>query len=96
MKMGPYIVKEENLNIPNVFSPNGDGLNDFFRIAYEGDEAYHLQIYDRWGVKYFDTRNKEQGWDGKDLNGSEGAEGVYFYSLEIGPFSKNGTIMLIR
>ena len=96
MKMGPYIVKEENLNIPNVFSPNGDGLNDFFRIAYEGDEAYHLQIYDRWGVKYFDTHNKEQGWDGKDLNGYEGAEGVYFYSLEIGPFSKNGTIMLIR
>jgi gliding motility-associated-like protein len=96
LKMGPYVVKEENLNIPNVFSPNGDGLNDLFRIAYDGDELFHLQIFDRWGVKYYDTRNREQAWDGKDLNGSEAAEGVYFYTVIIGTRKYSSNVTLIR
>jgi gliding motility-associated-like protein len=84
------------LNIPNVFSPNGDGLNDFFRIAYDGDELFHLQIIDRWGVKYYDTRNREQAWDGKDLNGNEAAEGVYFYTVTIGTRKYSSNVTLIR
>jgi hypothetical protein len=55
-----------------------------------------LQIFDRWGVKYYDTRNREQAWDGKDLNGNEAAEGVYFYTVTIGIKPTNGTVMLTR
>jgi gliding motility-associated-like protein len=93
---GPYVVFEPELYLPNVFSPNGDGVNDFFAIQYDGDEAFYIQIFDRWGVKYFDTRNKMQYWDGRDLNGKESGEGTYFYTVIIGPRSYSGTVNIVR
>jgi gliding motility-associated-like protein len=95
-RIGPYIVKEEVMDIPNVFSPNGDGLNDIFRVSYDGDELFMLEIYDRWGVKYHESRNKEQGWDGRDLNGKESAVGVYFYTVKAGAREYQGSITLLR
>lgn len=93
---GPYVVFEPELYLPNVFSPNNDGLNDFFTIRYDGDEAFHIQIYDRWGVKYFDSHNKNQFWNGVDLNGQPAAEGTYFYSVTVGDRSYSGTVNVMR
>lgn len=96
IRLGPYIMRPFELDLPNVFTPNGDGIHDVFRIQYSGDELFHFQVFDRWGVKYFDTRNKEQGWDGLDLNGSAAQTGVYFYQLSIGSYRYQGEITLVR
>jgi len=95
-KLGPYIVRPAELFIPNVFSPNGDGINDYFRVQYDGDELSLLQIYDRWGILCYESYNIQQGWDGRDLNGNVVTEGVYFYSLRIGSGSWSGNITLLK
>lgn len=95
-RLGPIIVRAPEILIPNVFTPNGDGNFDFFKIDYTGDESFYLVIYDRWGVTCFETYNKEQGWDGKDLNGQIMPEGVYFYSVRFGKWNDVGNITLVR
>ncbi len=94
--LGPVTVRETVLTIPNVFTPNGDGMNDFFDVGYSGDELFYLQIYDRWGTKYFESRNRTQLWDGKDLNGKDVADGVYFYTVEVGSKQYSGSLSLLR
>lgn len=65
----------ENLHIPNIFTPNGDGINDEFFITQSGFNSYTINIYDRWGilVKKLATGDK---WDGQ-YNGKGAPEGVY-------------------
>jgi gliding motility-associated-like protein len=79
-----------------VFSPNGDGANDVWKIQYDGDEAFVVEVFDRWGVKYFESRNRNQGWDGRDLNGNLAVEGTYFYVLQIGKGNYTGSLSIIR
>lgn len=65
------------LEIPNVFTPNGDGINDSF--DFPNLELYHkneLQIYDRTGVEVFSKNNYDGGWSGGNLS-----SGVYYYSF---------------
>ncbi len=67
--------------VPNVFTPNNDGLNDFFYpiINCMFDE-YHLVIFNRWGKLLYETFNQPDKWDGKYL-GNEVPQGVYFYLI---------------
>ena len=76
---------ERNVYIPNVFSPNGDGTNDFFAIF--SDEivikVYELNVYDKWGTKLFtnsdfDPNLETQGWDGT-YKGEKMQPGVFVY-----------------
>lgn len=68
-----------NITIPNVFTPNGDGLNDTFTIpGLEFFEANELTIFNRWGATVFDKKGYKNEWDGGQLN-----EGTYFYLLKI-------------
>lgn len=60
--------------IPNVFTPNGDGVNDFFLPQIPCAETYSLSIFDRWGNLITTIENNARGWDG----GTQ-AQGVYFY-----------------
>jgi gliding motility-associated-like protein len=96
LSKGPIVVVMPVFSVPNVFTPNADGIHDVFRVEYNGDELFHIQIFDRWGNKQFDTRNKEQGWDGKDLNGNACIEGTYYYSIRIGSRNYSGVVNLIR
>jgi gliding motility-associated-like protein len=51
--------------IPNAFSPNGDGLNDYFRVnGLYKNITFNMVVYDRWGVMVFQSKNIDQGWDG--------------------------------
>lgn len=71
--------KSDNLFIPNVITPNGDGKNDQFRII--GLERYpgaRLNIYNRWGNEVYHSENYTNDWNGKGLN-----TGTYFYVLKI-------------
>ncbi len=66
--------------IPNVFSPNGDGINDFFKIKSNGLKTYDLVILNRWGERVFASSSAQDHWDGTQ-NGKRVPDGVYFYVL---------------
>ncbi len=84
------VVADYSLYIPNVFSPNRDGVNDFFTVL--GPEPRvtgirRLQIFDRWGQLLYDaadlpTNSFSTGWDGK-AKGQDVPEGVYLYQVEV-------------
>jgi gliding motility-associated-like protein len=84
------------LSLPDVFTPNGDGFNDVWRIGYNGNEPVIVNVLDRFGRLVFSTNNPNTGWTGLLENGTEIPEGVYFYSVQIGGKSYTGNITLIR
>lgn len=92
---GPMELTDITLNIGNVFSPNGDGINDVFYFSEisEGDRA---EIYDRWGIKIFETLLPKQGWDGRTSAGVPCSDGVYYYIILSGNKSQAGFIHLLH
>ncbi len=58
------IYEDYGIYVPNVFTPNGDGLNDIFQPKGFGIVKYNMMIYDRWGEKVFETSDFEVGWTG--------------------------------
>ncbi|MCX8080463.1 MAG: gliding motility-associated C-terminal domain-containing protein, partial [Bacteroidia bacterium] len=70
--------------IPNVFTPNGDGLNDVFNVKGTGlkSERYLMQIFDRWGNLIYQTKDINKGWDGT-VKGVPAQEGVYIYQVRV-------------
>jgi gliding motility-associated-like protein len=92
------------MNIPNVFSPNGDGLNDYFYPRQQltsGLITFSMQIYNRWGQEIFVATSLDgRGWDGK-FNNVDQPEGVYVYIVD-GTFKDGqkehhqGNVTLIR
>lgn len=76
------IVECPTLFIPNVFTPNDDGVNDFFRIEgqYLGD--YEMIIFNRWGDEIYRSNDSNRGWNG-GINGYYAPDGTYNYVLKI-------------
>lgn len=76
-------VYESTLNVPNAFTPNGDGFNDVFKVkdGYRSIVKFHGYIFNRWGKKLFEWTDITQGWDGK-FHGNDVADGVYFCRIE--------------
>lgn len=79
------IFKNCYIDIPNVFTPNGDGSNDYFlprQFLSKDVTKFKMTIFDRWGVKVFETSSiNGRGWDGK-LNDKDQPTGVYIYMIE--------------
>jgi len=67
------------LQIPNVFSPNNDGVNDVFKIKTNAIEELDCAIYNRWGERVYGWQGMGGGWDGKTNYGTDAPEGVYYY-----------------
>jgi gliding motility-associated-like protein len=63
--------------IPNVFTPNGDGMNEFFKLPGYYSE-FSLKIYNRWGALIYETISNQQPWDGKH-KGKDAADGTYYF-----------------
>jgi gliding motility-associated-like protein len=92
------------IRIPNIFTPNGDGVNDLFTISTnEAIRNIELHIYDRWGNNVFDSYDKNIHWDGVRKNTNTDCEsGVYTYYIYIDAFAKKeriikeGNITLVR
>lgn len=80
----------EDFVIPNVFTPDGDGINDVLTISLDTSFflGFELIIINRWGEEVFHTKNPLEGWDGTS-NGNPVAEGVYFYTLQFGTGTSN-------
>lgn len=73
-----YECNTKQIFIPNAFSPNGDGLNDEFKVRSAILKSLHLEIYNRWGNKIFESDDVNLGWNGKYKGQIEQAE-VYGY-----------------
>ena len=74
--------------VPNVFTPNGDGINEFFAPVYTNIDKITLYIYNRWGNQLYEGSSKSAIWDGKYLS-KQCAEGVYYYLIEYENKGKN-------
>jgi gliding motility-associated-like protein len=81
---------DERIAIPNIFTPNGDGLNDVLRPLIlnehnnyrpvtneDGLKNYRMQVYNRWGELVFQSTDAEKGWEGSGF-----AEGVYYCNVQ--------------
>jgi gliding motility-associated-like protein len=68
--------------LPNTFSPNGDGVNDSFRpFPYAFIDHIELSVFNRWGYLMFETENIDIAWDGRAKSTQKlVTDGVYFYS----------------
>ena len=73
-------IQESQLLVPNVFTPNGDGQNDEFRVLYRSLREYHIWVYNRWGKLVYESTDPSKGWDGTIL-GRPAAEGAYYYVI---------------
>jgi gliding motility-associated-like protein len=87
--------------VPNIFSPNGDNINDVLAILSTGLKELNIDIFNRWGSKVYVITAPGQNWDGKLTNGEPAAEGTYFYILKAVGFDKKeyeaqGPIMLVK
>ncbi|MBU3677922.1 MAG: gliding motility-associated C-terminal domain-containing protein, partial [Chitinophagaceae bacterium] len=98
------VARDCYINVPNVFSPDGDGLNDYFfprDLLTSGLKSFNMSIYNRWGEKVFTTNTIDgRGWDGR-LNGVPQAMGVYVYTIEVEFINKvkksfQGNVTLMR
>lgn len=67
------------LEMPNAFSPNGDGINDIYKAksTYKSITEFHAYIFNRWGQKIYEWTDLDGGWDGT-YHGKQAKDGVYF------------------
>jgi gliding motility-associated-like protein len=72
-------------SLPNVFTPNNDGFNDLFiPFPYDFVESVNMSIFNRWGVKLFETHDPDINWDGKNsFTRLACADGVYYFVCEV-------------
>lgn len=94
------LILATSLGIPNAFSPNGDGVNDIFKINDGIYANFSMLIYNRWGSLVFNTDDPTQGWDG-EFEGTAANTGTYLYRISFQNadnlvITKTGSFVLIR
>ncbi len=75
------MISESELKVPNAFSPNGDGVNDVFKVKYKSLVKFNAYIFNRWGQQLYKWNNPDEGWDGT-AHGKNVKDGVYFIVIE--------------
>lgn len=93
-------IEEGELFVPNIFSPNGDELNDKLFVYGGPYPQFKFEVFNRVGQKVFVSEDQSEGWDGT-FNGELAPSGVYYYQFfgknrENKPFSTAGNVTLIR
>lgn len=89
------------LHIPDAFSPNGDGINDFFEIKGNQTSEFEITIYNHWGGVIFNTTDPTNSWDGS-INGAPLPSTTYIYKVKITDpasgvkYTQNGSIKIVR
>ena len=76
-------VSESRLEMPNAFSPNGDGINDIYKAkdGWQSLVEFKATIFSRWGQKIYEWTDPSGGWDGK-FNGRDVKQGVYYVNVD--------------
>ena len=95
------IIDTSGIKLPNIFSPNGDGINETFKPIIQGLKSLECVIYDRYGVKVADFNRINGFWDGHTTGGIAATEGTYFYVIsgegsDGKSFQYKGFIQLVR
>ncbi len=93
-------IGESILKIPNAFSPNGDGVNDEWKVSYRSLQTFQCSIFDRQGHQVCHLTSPDQGWDGK-VHGKTVESGVFFYVIEATgtdgkKYKKSGDINIVK
>jgi gliding motility-associated-like protein len=80
----PLIIQDEYaVYIPNAFSPDGDNINEEFKVVGVGISKVEMYIFNRWGEMIFSTTEKDKGWNGKDSKNNRIENGVYIFKVSI-------------
>lgn len=91
---------DQPLEIPNVFTPNGDGVNDFFEVETDGATVYVFRVFTRNGTQIYYSRSPRIFWNGKTSSGTDVSSGIYYYVIEetgtSDPCEKAGFLHLFR
>jgi gliding motility-associated-like protein len=92
---------DPSIVIPNIFTPNGDGINDLFFIATIGITDLHAEIYNRWGTLIYVLNGVSASWDGKNIKNDDLSDGTYYVILKAKDidgkaYDKEGYVTLIR
>jgi len=74
-------VTDSYIKAPSIFTPNGDGINDEFRVKYHSIMSFQAWVYNRWGRLVYHWTDPQKGWDG-NINGRKAAIGAYFYVIK--------------
>lgn len=90
-----------SIEIPNVFTPNGDSKNDVFYLKSTGVKELSLSIFNRWGEKLYEGSGVDASWNGQSPGGAKVPDGTYFYFVKATGFDgkeveKHGTVSLYR
>jgi gliding motility-associated-like protein len=94
------LVSTSFINVPNVFTPNGDGKNDQFRVSYRSIADYKILLYSSWAGRVYMSTDPAQGWDGR-VGGRLAPPGVYYYLITATgtdgkKFKLKGNVNLLR
>jgi gliding motility-associated-like protein len=71
------------INIPNVFTPNNDGVNDIISVEGTNLELIKITIYNRWGHSVYANEGRQFSWTGKNMGGQDADSGTYYYVIEM-------------
>ncbi len=75
------ILVKQWIFIPNVFTPNNDGINDVFHVTMAGAKSYHIEIFNRWGEQVFNANDPNIDWNGRSPAGVRESDGIYYYQI---------------
>lgn len=90
----------DNVYIPNMFSPNGDGVNDVFTIYGSTILSMEMYVYNQWGQQVAIVKDQRRGWDGT-MSGTKQPAGVYVYVVQVRlqngtTITRKGNVTIIR
>jgi gliding motility-associated-like protein len=100
-ELTPVTLVKAPMKIPEGFSPNGDGINDFFVVENALGKTINLEVYNRWGNRIYRSKDYKNTWDGRTTEGiyigSDVPVGTYYYTITIdGKDRKVGVLTINR
>ncbi len=96
------VIDCDNMFTPNVFTPNGDGVNDRLLFTIEEATCFNVKIFNRWGILIYESDDMNEGWDGRNQNNGEPVNaGTYYYIVDYCMYNglrdtKTGYVSLFR
>ncbi len=96
-----HVFPSSAATFPNIFTPNGDGINDIFNFNLHNLTILSASIYNRWGEKMYEWGAPLAGWDGRTASGSPASNGIYYYifnakGVEGKSYVETGYLLLTR